>query len=503
MGTYQPGVCWQQSSPTSGGVVFQPSMECRELSRMKQLKEWQQLDEVVTSESSQSFRRILAVHTSTCCQPGKQDAVVKSLVDAGVETPLDAGHNQVKIQLALDKVFVIDSAGMEPVTYCSAAHAHKGNAQEECCKMLLMFCLVAGPQQVKLHPNTLKRGAESVQALREAGHIAHVACTHFEEGTWRHAMTNQKAVDEIVPKPPGLKKPQCGGSAKEPEAQVVEAQVIETLQKYWRQNRQIMIPCSLPPWVWRTLDTLLPRNGLKPFLLRHPEMFEVQNGTGNFWTFTMKSNDHGGGSSKAITDLGMGQTSGGLWQAPGLQLSPTTEAPAFCLPCISCWGSQLWCANFTGQWNRKCCANKNPTGNGNTWVAVCAKCLIVECYTCMVTRRSPLNMNTTQPQFAPKNSSRVAGSSSSGAAASSSSVQWPQPPPQPRQLAVALPPPPPPPPRPPPAPCQKQAEHVSSCKSEAAVATSVSNALSSPDSGVEDIVWEVIDHGAVQNKQWQ
>ena len=247
----------------------------------------------------------------------------------------------------------------------------------------------------------------------------------------------------------------------------------------------------------------LPRLGLKPFLLRHPEMFEVRDATGNSWTFTMKSNDLGGGSSKAITDLGMGQTSGGLWQAPGLQLSPTTEAPAFCLPCISCWGSQLWCANFTGQWNRKCCANKNPTGNGNTWVAVCAKCLIVECYTCMVTRRSQRNVNATQPQFAPKNSSRVAGSSSSGAAASSSSVQWPQPPPQPRQLAVALPPPPPPPPRPPRSPCRKQAEHDSSCKSEAAVATSVSNAFSSPDSGVEDIVWEVIDHGAAQIKQWQ
>ena len=159
--------------------------------------------------------------------------------------------------------------------------------------MLLMFCLAAGPLQVKLHPNSLKHGAASVLTLRRAGLVVHAACEKFEAGTWRYAMTAQPAVAEIVPGPPGLKQPQCGGSTEEPAAKV-----IEILQDYWRQTGTFINPSKLPTGVWKTLEATLPRNGLKAFLLRHPHIFQLQTGTGNCWTFTLQPNDLGGAALK-------------------------------------------------------------------------------------------------------------------------------------------------------------------------------------------------------------
>ena len=101
--------------------MLQPMMECLELSRMKQLPQWQQLDAAVSAHGNK-FRQIISAHTSTCCQPGKQKAVIESLVHAGLEVVHET-PNGVTIQIELEKVFVIDSfEGMQPFR-CSATHA--------------------------------------------------------------------------------------------------------------------------------------------------------------------------------------------------------------------------------------------------------------------------------------------------------------------------------------------------------------------------------------------
>ena len=101
--------------------MLQPMMECLELSRMKELPEWKQLDAAVSAHCKK-IRRIISAHTSTCCQPRKQKAVIQSLKEAGLEDV----HNTldgVTIQIELEKVFVIDSfEGMQPFR-CSATHA--------------------------------------------------------------------------------------------------------------------------------------------------------------------------------------------------------------------------------------------------------------------------------------------------------------------------------------------------------------------------------------------
>ena len=103
---------------------------------MKQLPEWQQLDHAVTSEKCTTFRRIIAIHTSTCCQRKKQVALVKSLTDVGLDAAL-VGHDGVAFQIALPKVFDIGSNNaMQPFTYRSAAHVDKKQAKKSvarCC----------------------------------------------------------------------------------------------------------------------------------------------------------------------------------------------------------------------------------------------------------------------------------------------------------------------------------------------------------------------------------
>ena len=56
------------------------------------------------------------------------------------------------------------------------------------------------------------------------------------------------------------------------------------------RKRNLIDPSHLPPALRQVLEENLPKKGLKAFLLKHSDKFEVQAGVGNRWTFSIKTN---------------------------------------------------------------------------------------------------------------------------------------------------------------------------------------------------------------------
>ena len=70
-------------SPMSEVVAVAAAME-PELLQMKATAAWPQLLQAI-AQHGKNARQLLAVHTSTCCQPEKAVALVPSLGEAGLQ----------------------------------------------------------------------------------------------------------------------------------------------------------------------------------------------------------------------------------------------------------------------------------------------------------------------------------------------------------------------------------------------------------------------------------
>ena len=58
------------------------------LEGIKDTPGWNQMRDAMQREKKATWQQILAVHTSTCCQPHKASGVVESLEEAGLRYPL-------------------------------------------------------------------------------------------------------------------------------------------------------------------------------------------------------------------------------------------------------------------------------------------------------------------------------------------------------------------------------------------------------------------------------
>ena len=69
---------------------------------------WEDMQKLLQEEKSltASWQNLLAVHTSTCCAPGKEERLVPSLEAAGLKDPvIDSGTGQMSVALILNNLF--------------------------------------------------------------------------------------------------------------------------------------------------------------------------------------------------------------------------------------------------------------------------------------------------------------------------------------------------------------------------------------------------------------
>ena len=77
---------------------------------IKDTRGWLQMQKAMQQEKKKAiWQQILAVHTSTCCQPGKAPGLVESLEEAGLRYPLtDPGSGKIAVRLIIPQLFIVD-----------------------------------------------------------------------------------------------------------------------------------------------------------------------------------------------------------------------------------------------------------------------------------------------------------------------------------------------------------------------------------------------------------
>ena len=264
------------SSPFPGA---NPSI-MTEFEELAKLKEWEGLLDTLRRERKASFRQILAAHASACCSPDHQPQMVSSLKVAGLDDPLvleEKTGPTYSASMSLDPIhqgLVHDS--LRPVSVASSPQPKFEKAQEQAGLFALAFLLSVGTDQVRLHPNSLANGVRSVAALREAGHKVSHAAGPPASGTWREWMQQLPAAAPIEVVTVTQLSP----------TQVNTEVVMEALLS--QRKRNLIDPSRLPPQLRHILEEHVPKKGLKRFLMQHSDKFEVHEGSGNAWTFSIK-----------------------------------------------------------------------------------------------------------------------------------------------------------------------------------------------------------------------
>ena len=96
-----------------------------------------------------TWQNLLAVHTSTCCQPKKAPAMVESLEVAGLgDLVTDLGTGKVCVKLRIPKLLPGLTFGLT-----SSWLDDHASAKEEVCFDTLTFLLCIAPHVVAIHPN--------------------------------------------------------------------------------------------------------------------------------------------------------------------------------------------------------------------------------------------------------------------------------------------------------------------------------------------------------------
>ena len=149
-----------------------------------------------------SWQNLLAVHTSSCCAPGKKDRLVASLEDAGLRTTVtDPGTGRLAVTMIIPGLFPGLKFGIT-----SDWHYDHQSAKEEVCFDTLTFMLLLAPHMVWIHPNSVMGGQETIQELRKLG-----ACIYLggDLAKWQEHLLQQDPAPVLVPK----SSPSSGGTA--------------------------------------------------------------------------------------------------------------------------------------------------------------------------------------------------------------------------------------------------------------------------------------------------
>ncbi len=283
---------------------------------------WDVLREGAVAEKLAWWQQVLAVHTSTCCQPKKAGGVVPSLEAAGLNKPLtDPGSRQVSVELRLPELFAGTGLAWE-VT--SSKHDTLRAAMEEVCLDTLLFALIVAPHAVRLHPNSLKNGGRSIAILRSSGEGIVITRADCPAAVWRGVCRT------LPPAHFAGASPITGGSDGDPDGSAgaagssgdawaegtgggggmaagggggaaaifspiwganrkeKEAICQRLLVDYYGKSDNWQSPSHLHRPVYEGLNLLLPKNTLRRFLEARSDIFETRDTEGKNWEFRCK-----------------------------------------------------------------------------------------------------------------------------------------------------------------------------------------------------------------------
>ena len=237
-------------------------------------------DEVANSLShgklnGPTWKRMLANHVSTCCQPHKKGGVVPSLDSCFTHTASASGG--YVCELVLPNLF--EEVRDPPEQWSISRHGTtKADAQESCFFTTLLFCLVAGPRLVRLHSSTV-RDVDRIRTMaNDARTAAYKSATmgtlYWLEACWKTAPSS--SLPETVSSASGSSMIVCR-----------DKEIIDLLKSDWKKKPERVDPSYLPFHVRNFLDTHLPKKTLKTFLLSHPYDFAVHEGEGRRWQFSI------------------------------------------------------------------------------------------------------------------------------------------------------------------------------------------------------------------------
>ena len=270
-----------------------------EMSRMMSLPGWAELQEVIKQEKLTLWRWLLSHHTSRCCQPRKQGGVVESLKEAGLDRVLGVCESvldsktvfQVRVQL--DQLFEPDEgnhlpvSGMNPLVYCSTMESLPDLAKENACREIFTFLLAIAPQKVYVAPASMR----DIERVRSAAEAFLDGRGVPASGTWaEHYLGNTRR--NAKPEPKKLKVPKYAPTS-DPKVQAERDEaLINGLRAPWKDKPEFIDPGRLPHQLFMAFAEYTPKGGIIFWLLKHPDIFEVQGpakpGTGP-WTFSIKA----------------------------------------------------------------------------------------------------------------------------------------------------------------------------------------------------------------------
>ncbi len=258
---------------------------------------WVVMQEAMNKEKKATWQQTLAVHTSMCCQVGKADSAVPSLEEAGLRNTLtDPGSGQFAVELS-NLLPAVDW------TIKSSWHDDVKKAKEEVCFDTLTFMLMLAPHTVKLHPNSLSHGVESIVHLRELGQSMFFADNSLKaqfEGSPPAEPLGHRETAACSPTTGGVasdgaaSSPPTGATTAEKEASSPPTGAT-TAEKEAQVEALLRTNCGGGPDKWNNpshlkshvflgLKELLPKKGLRRFLEARPTLFQIRD-TNKQWEF--------------------------------------------------------------------------------------------------------------------------------------------------------------------------------------------------------------------------
>ena len=245
-----------------------------------------------------SWQNLLAVHTSTCCAPGKEVRQVPSLEAAGLNRPVtDIGTGKVCVRLDIpelfpDMTFGANSAWHDPDTQAKVPHRA---AKEELCLDTLTFALLLAPHMVRIHPNSVLEGTVSIAKLRSLGECTEITGDILSR--WQARLKTYPPAVELTSPISGASSSGAGGSSGSGGAAQVpvvpqatreeqEAQAEALIRAHYAVSDKWLSPSRLKQPVYTGLKDLLPKKSLRRFLEARPNLFTTRNVDGSkAWEF--------------------------------------------------------------------------------------------------------------------------------------------------------------------------------------------------------------------------
>ena len=239
---------------------------------LRGLPEWQKLADAITRHAKTGCRQILSHHTTSHCQRSgwRTAAPLTSLKDHGLSNPewWWGGwwiHAQLPATFTKDDNLPMEYWGPYPDGAPSGVQA-----TQMACKDILMLLLAIAPFHMQLAPGSLgaipqiRELGQQLQRRVEWKDLTDQATVAMEwrvasnAGATSHGATAARPTLVLVP----------GETDEDREARCIVA--LQTLKRgtVYRAH-------ALPRGVFTVLAENLPRGGLRPLLLQHPNIFQV------------------------------------------------------------------------------------------------------------------------------------------------------------------------------------------------------------------------------------